>query len=123
VHLGHAVVRALLRCVQRVSDAAEQLTWVLFHWQKGVPWGDVVDKQQGKFDRLTMWEQMDLGVQYTPARKFFTLVPIVLYAAERDRTLYIVSTHALSAASSSRRTMSSTAGPFCFGSTLACLRC
>lgn len=76
-----------------------QLTWVLFHWQKGVPYGDVVDKQQGKFDRLTMWEQMDLGVQFTPTRKFFTIVPIVLY----DRTLrgtcvtqyrsFIITTH------------------------------
>jgi len=62
VHVAHAV-----------------LTWFLFHWQKGVPYGDVVDKQQGKFDRLTMWEQMDLGVQFTPSRKFFTIVPILLF--------------------------------------------
>ena len=74
----------------------------MFHWQKGVPYGDVVDKQQGKFDRLTMWEQMDLGVQFTPTRKFFTIVPIVLYARTTDprlphaltpRTSFIVTTH------------------------------
>lgn len=77
-----------------------QLTWVMFHWQKGVPYGDVVDKQQGKFDRLTMWEQMDLGVQFTPSRKFFTIVPIVLYGhwsrmhcVLTDGRSFIITTH------------------------------
>ena len=74
MHVAHAVVRAAIVCALLTL----QLTWFLFHWQKGVPYGDVVDKQQGKFDRLTMWEQMDLGVQFTPSRKFFTIVPILL---------------------------------------------
>lgn len=70
----YANTRALINGVYFLK-----LTWLMFHWQKGVPYADVVDKQQGKFDRLTMWEQMDLGVQFTPTRKFFTIVPIVLY--------------------------------------------
>jgi hypothetical protein len=28
---------------------------------------------------LTHWEQLDHGLQYTPTRKFLTIVPIVLF--------------------------------------------
>ena len=48
----------------------------MFHWVKGVPF----DFNAGAFDNLNMWEQMDNGAQYTPAKKFLTAVPIVLYA-------------------------------------------
>jgi hypothetical protein len=35
-------------------------------------------ESQGQFDGLTLWEQMDAGVQFTPSKKFLTAVPIVL---------------------------------------------
>ncbi|EGG13287.1 hypothetical protein DFA_11048 [Cavenderia fasciculata] len=52
------------------------ITWFAFHWQKGIPF-DLSD--QGKYNRLTLWEQIDKGQQYTPTRKFLTLVPIFLF--------------------------------------------
>jgi hypothetical protein len=33
----------------------------------------------GAYDDLTLWEQIDGGAQYTPARKWLTSVPIGLY--------------------------------------------
>ena len=41
--------------------------------------GSPIDADQGKYDKLTFWEQLDDGVQYTGTRKFFTGVPIVLF--------------------------------------------
>lgn len=34
---------------------------------------------QGKLNTMTIWEQLDHEVQYTPTRKFLTLVPILLF--------------------------------------------
>jgi len=53
------------------------ITWYCFHWQKGVPFSS--PDEQGKYANLTFWEQLDAGVQLTPTRKFFTIVPIILY--------------------------------------------
>jgi hypothetical protein len=51
-----------------------QITFYLLHWRKGSPFGE----DQGIYDRLTMWEQIDDGVQFTRTKKFFTAVPVVL---------------------------------------------
>jgi hypothetical protein len=32
----------------------------------------------GEYDELTLWEQIDSGAQYTPAKKYLTSVPIGL---------------------------------------------
>jgi hypothetical protein len=32
-----------------------------------------------KYDRLTFWEQLDGGTQYTLNKKFLTIIPIVLF--------------------------------------------
>ncbi|KAF2076206.1 hypothetical protein CYY_002506 [Polysphondylium violaceum] len=53
------------------------VTFLGMHWQKGIPF--FFPANQGKYNRLTLWEQIDKGQQYTPTRKFFTLVPIVLF--------------------------------------------
>ena len=42
---------------------------------KGTPFGE----DQGIYNALTWWEQMDNGQQLTSNRKFLTVVPIVLY--------------------------------------------
>lgn len=56
----------------------------MFHWVKGVPF----DFNAGAFDQLNMWEQMDNGAQYTPAKKFLTAVPIVLFLLSTHYTHY-----------------------------------
>ncbi|GAM22696.1 hypothetical protein SAMD00019534_058710, partial [Acytostelium subglobosum LB1] len=53
------------------------ITYVGLHWQKGLPF--FFPSHQGKYTRLTLWEQIDKGQQYTPTRKFFTMVPICLF--------------------------------------------
>lgn len=58
VHLAHGVV-----------------TYFMLHHNKGSP----IHLDQGKYDYLTFWEQLDGGVQHTANRKFFTLVPVVLF--------------------------------------------
>jgi hypothetical protein len=45
--------------------------WLL-HWTKGSPCAE----DQGRFDQLTFWEQMDNETYGTSTRKFFTLVPV-----------------------------------------------
>eukprot|EP01084_Bolivina_argentea_P017499 32686_1 len=51
------------------------LSFYFMHWKRGT--ADAFDA--GRFDRYTFWEMLDDGKQYTPARKFFTVVPIVLF--------------------------------------------
>jgi len=52
-------------------------SYLMFHWVKGIPF----EFNSGAYDNLNMWEQMDNGDQYTPAKKFLTFVPIVLYVS------------------------------------------
>ncbi|CAG9461860.1 unnamed protein product [Pedinophyceae sp. YPF-701] len=59
-HISHAVI-----------------TFFLLHWVKGTP----IPGDQGKYNQLTLWEQVDEGVQGTPNRKFATVVPALLFAA------------------------------------------
>ncbi|CAG8461394.1 15103_t:CDS:2 [Funneliformis mosseae] len=49
-------------------------SFLLFHWVKGVPF----DFNSGAYDGLTLWEQIDNGAQFTPAKKYLTAVPIGL---------------------------------------------
>jgi len=54
------------------------ITFICIHWVKGTPFShDVIS--ESKYDKLTLWEQIDSGVQFTPTRKFFTMVPIIVY--------------------------------------------
>jgi hypothetical protein len=50
-------------------------TYYLLHWNKGSP----VEMDQGRYDKLTFWEQLDDGVQYTANRKFLLVVPFLLF--------------------------------------------
>ncbi|KAL0428709.1 UNVERIFIED_CONTAM: hypothetical protein Sradi_0496900 [Sesamum radiatum] len=50
------------------------VTYHFFHWKKGTPFGD----DQGIYNGLTWWEQIDNGKQLTRNRKFLTVVPVVL---------------------------------------------
>lgn len=51
---------------------------------RGVPF----DFNSGAYDNLNMWEQIDDGAQYTPAKKFLLSVPIVLFLLSTHYTHY-----------------------------------
>lgn len=55
-------------------------SYIMFHQVKGTPF----EFNNGAYDNLTMWEQIDNGDQYTPTKKFLMLVPI---------GLFLISTH------------------------------
>ena len=42
---------------------------------KGAPWENT---DQGKSRRLTHWEQIDSGHQFSDTKKFLTVVPVIL---------------------------------------------
>lgn len=51
------------------------VTYYYFHWKKGSPFPE----DQGVYDKLTWWEQVDDGRQLTKNRKFLTAMPVALY--------------------------------------------
>ena len=59
-----------------LSSHAAQVTYLVFHYVTGVPFD--LANNSGVYDRLTLWEQIDSGAQYTPAKKWLTTLPIVL---------------------------------------------
>jgi hypothetical protein len=54
-----------------------QITTLVFHWATGIPFQSYL--HGGAYDDLTLWEQIDEGAQYTPAKKWLISAPIVLY--------------------------------------------
>ncbi|CDH57818.1 protein orm1 [Lichtheimia corymbifera JMRC:FSU:9682] len=58
--------------------------YIMFHWVQGIPF----ENHQGAYDGLTLWEQIDGGVQFTATRKFFTAVPIALFLLSTHYTHY-----------------------------------
>lgn len=59
-------------------------SYLMFHWVRGVPF----EFNAGAYDNLNMWEQIDNGDQYTPAKKFLLTVPIVLFLLSTHYTHY-----------------------------------
>jgi hypothetical protein len=59
----------------------------MFHWVRGIPF----DFNSGAYDNLNMWEQIDNGDQYTPAKKYLLAVPIVLFLVSTHYTHYDLS--------------------------------
>lgn len=59
-------------------------SYLMFHYVRGVPF----DFNSGAYDNLNMWEQIDDGAQYTPAKKFLLSVPIVLFLLSTHYTHY-----------------------------------
>ncbi|KAF8622161.1 hypothetical protein AX15_007279 [Amanita polypyramis BW_CC] len=62
------------------------LSYLMFHWVTGIPFEGGV--HAGAYDDLTLWEQIDDGAQYTPAKKWLFTVPIVLFLASTHYTNY-----------------------------------
>ncbi|KAL5537913.1 hypothetical protein UlMin_021751 [Ulmus minor] len=67
-----------------VNLAHFAVTYHFFHWKKGTPFAE----DQGIYNRLTWWEQIDNGKQLTRNRKFLTVVPVVLYLIASHTTDY-----------------------------------
>jgi hypothetical protein len=59
-------------------------SYIMFHWVRGIPF----DFNAGAFDNLNMWEQIDGGDQYTPAKKYLLCVPIILFLISTHYTHY-----------------------------------
>jgi len=58
-----------------INIAHGAVTFYLMHWRRGTP--DAFDA--GRDEAYTFWEMFDGGKQFTPGRKFFTVVPIALF--------------------------------------------
>ena len=56
--------------------AHNAVSFCFLHWTKSTPW---LSCDQGSVRSLTHWEQLDHGLQYTPTRKFLTIIPILLF--------------------------------------------
>lgn len=65
-------VSYVLRAPRR--PPATQVSYIMFHYVTGTPF----ESNAGAYDNLTLWEQIDEGAQYTPAKKWLTSVPIGL---------------------------------------------
>lgn len=59
-------------------------SYLMFHYVRGVPF----EFNAGAYDNLNMWEQIDNGDQYTPAKKFLLSVPICLFLLSTHYTHY-----------------------------------
>lgn len=59
-------------------------SFIMFHWVRGIPF----EFNAGAYDNLNMWEQIDDGAQYTPAKKFLLMVPITLFLMSTHYTHY-----------------------------------
>ncbi|CAA7258558.1 unnamed protein product [Cyclocybe aegerita] len=62
------------------------LSYLMFHWVTGIPFEGGL--HAGAYDELTMWEQIDDGAQYTPAKKWLFTVPVGLFLASTHYTNY-----------------------------------
>ncbi|KAJ9625168.1 sphingolipid homeostasis protein orm1 [Taxawa tesnikishii (nom. ined.)] len=93
----HFVCIALLKIIfDIVPNISQETSWTLtnlsymagsflmFHWVRGVPF----EFNSGAYDNLNMWEQIDSGDQYTPAKKFLLTVPILLFLTSTHYTHY-----------------------------------
>ena len=59
-------------------------SYLMFHYVRGVPF----EFNAGAYDNLNMWEQIDNGDQYTPAKKFLLAFPIALFLISTHYTHY-----------------------------------
>lgn len=93
----HVVIIVLLKVVyDLIPGVSQELSWtltnltyvvgtyVMFHYVTGIPF----EFNAGAYDELTMWEQIDDGDQYTPAKKFLLGVPVGLFLISTHYTRY-----------------------------------
>lgn len=59
--------------------------FIILHVTRGTPY---MLSDQGTARKQTQWEQLDSGKQFTPTKKFLTIVPIVLFFLASFYTKY-----------------------------------
>ncbi|KAF7352389.1 Protein ORM1 [Mycena venus] len=89
--LGKLVIDTVPGMTQEISWTLVNLfylalSYLMFHWVTGIPFEN--DLHGGAYDDLTLWEQIDDGAQYTPAKKWLFIVPITLFLASTHYTNY-----------------------------------
>ncbi|KAL2643907.1 hypothetical protein R1flu_011494 [Riccia fluitans] len=87
--IGWLLIMSVFRCSAGTAWTVVNLlhfavTYRFFHWKKGSPFAE----DQGMYNKLTWWEQVDHGRQLTRNRKFLTVVPVVLYLIASHTTDY-----------------------------------
>ncbi|KAK4995526.1 sphingolipid homeostasis protein orm1 [Elasticomyces elasticus] len=94
--LIHPILILLLKIALSTLPISQETSWTLtnllyiagsylmFHYVRGVPF----EFNSGAYDNLNMWEQIDNGDQYTPAKKFLLAVPICLFLVSTHYTHY-----------------------------------
>ncbi|KAI9297256.1 ORMDL-domain-containing protein [Neoconidiobolus thromboides FSU 785] len=82
-----AVILALKVIYSCIPIISKELSWTLtnvtynflsfwiFHTMTGIPF----QFNQGAYDHLTLWEQIDNEAQYTATKKYLTALPIALF--------------------------------------------
>jgi hypothetical protein len=60
-------------------------SFMILHILKGAPWEPL---DQGAARRLTHWEQIDYGIQFTRTRKFLMIAPVILFFLASFYTRY-----------------------------------
>lgn len=90
--LAKVLVDAIPRMTQDVSWTITNLgymavSFLMFHHVTGIPFESSLPSG-GAYDDLTLWEQIDAGAQYTPAKKWLTSVPICLFLISTHYTKY-----------------------------------
>ncbi|KAF9534122.1 Orm1 type endoplasmic reticulum protein [Crepidotus variabilis] len=88
---GKIIIDTLPGMTQQISWTLVNLfylaiSYLMFHWVTGIPFGS--DLHGGAYDDLSLWEQIDDGAQYTPAKKWLFSVPIGLFLASTHYTNY-----------------------------------
>jgi hypothetical protein len=89
--IGKIVIDTIPGMTQQISWTLVNLfylalSYLMFHWVTGIPFEN--DLHGGAYDDLTLWEQIDDGAQYTPAKKWLFCVPVVLFLASTHYTNY-----------------------------------
>ncbi|CED85582.1 Predicted membrane protein [Phaffia rhodozyma] len=79
--IGHDLSWTLVNCGYMM------VTYLIFHSMTGLPFENI-QTTGGAYDDLTLWEQIDNGAQYTPAKKWLTSVPIGLFLISTHYTKY-----------------------------------
>jgi len=69
-----------------VNLAYMLLSYIMFHYVTGIPFD--TELHAGAYDSLTLWEQIDGGAQYTPAKKWLVCTPIALFLISTHYTHY-----------------------------------
>jgi len=88
---GKIIIDTMPGMTQQISWTVVNLCYLLFsylvfHYATGIPFQN--ELHGGAYDDLTLWEQIDDGAQYTPAKKWLITCPIILFLLSTHYTNY-----------------------------------